>query len=393
MFVIYFVFVVFQFVLSSIASVLTPWWRAGYTFEESQFSVHFARWIGVHGNFDGVHYMKISSDAYALYQHAFFPLYPALIHVVNFVTGLGPFLAGLAISLVAFWVVLTVWDKVFRQLGDVQLRFGRFTVSRALVLFIISPCAFFFTTIYTESLFMALLGVYVYALFHKKYFYAALFGYLLGLTRFAGFFVLLIPLVIATYEYLKTKRISWKELVSVITPGLGLGTYIFYLWYTIGKPLEFIYAQRGFGNSRSTSIILLPQVLYRYMKILLLSRVDFGYVVAVFELVIFMLVFVTLIFFLYKLFVSARKNSQFVKNAGKNEVFILALVIFSLANLILPSLSGTLGSIPRYVLASIAFPLLISTTWSIKMRRAYIGICVVLHIISAVAFYLGYFVS
>lgn len=393
MIVVYFVFIIFQFVLSSVVSVLTPWWRAGYTFEESQFAVHFARWIGVHANFDGVHYMKISSDGYALYQHAFFPLYPALMHVVNLLTKIGPFFAGLIISLVSFWVVVFVWDKVFRQVGDVQLRFGRYQVSRALLLLLISPCAFFFTTIYTESLFMALLGAYVYAILNKKYFFAAVIGYFLGLTRFAGFFVFLIPLVIAIYDYLKTKHVSPRSLLPIISPGLGLVTYMLYLWYTIGQPLEFIYAQRGFGNSRSTSIILLPQVLYRYIKILLLSKVDFGYFVAVFELGMFLLVFATLAIFLYRLLVSVRKSKPFFQNMDRNGVVMVALVTFSFANLILPSLSGTLGSIPRYVLASIALPLLISKTWSSKLRWAYVGISILLHIASALSFYLGYFVS
>ena len=42
-------------------------------------------WVWGFGNFDGVHYLRLAQDGYsAQYSQAFFPLYPLLIRIFNF---------------------------------------------------------------------------------------------------------------------------------------------------------------------------------------------------------------------------------------------------------------------------------------------------------------------
>ena len=75
------------------------------------------------------------------------------------------------------------------------------------------------------------------------------------------------------------------------------------------------------------------------------------------------------------------------------EVITLGLVLFSLLNLILPTLTGTLSSMPRYALASVAVPLLLNRYLGKYMWKISVVIGVLLQVVFALAFYSGHFVS
>ena len=170
-----------------------------------------------------------------------------------------------------------------------------------------------------------------------------------------------------------------------ISPLLGLLTYCLYLWRTTGDPFFFFNSQPIFGANRSTKLIFLPQVVYRYSKILLTARVDFRYFVSLFELVIFCLVLAVLLIDLiksYKLYVTRSKNLS-----------LIALNLFSLANLILPTLTGTFSSIPRYALMSLSFFIFFGQVKNIYVKTAIIVVSTILNIIMLGLFAQGYFVS
>ena len=384
-------YIFLQFVLSTLATIPKEWWTVGYTSEESAYSVDLPRWLGTHGNFDGLHYMAISKDAYEIYRHAFFPLYPSLMHLVTFVTPGGRYFAGLLISLLCLGILLHIWNKLYLLLDGKK---NHCTISPAMWLLLASPCAFFFTTLYTESLFLALLGGYIWSLIHKRYRLAMLLGFFLGLTRLAGVFTALIPLTIFVHQYLANgRKVLLQSLKSATTPILGLGSYMLYLWYTTGNALEFISAQRGFGNNRSTSLVLLPQVLYRYAKILTRSSLDLGYLVALVELCIFVSFVGVLGYYLYRQFATKQTVHERIRTMDHAEVITLGLVLFSLLNLILPTLTGTLSSMPRYALASVAVPLLLNRYLGKYMWKISVVIGVLLQVVFALAFYSGHFVS
>ena len=166
-----------------------------------------------------------------------------------------------------------------------------------------------------------------------------------------------------------------------------------YLWYTTGNALEFISAQRGFGNNRSTSLVLLPQVLYRYAKILTRSSLDLGYLVALVELCIFVSFVGVLGYYLYRQFATKQTVHERIRTMDHAEVITLGLVLFSLLNLILPTLTGTLSSMPRYALASVAVPLLLNRYLGKYMWKISVVIGVLLQVVFALAFYSGHFVS
>jgi len=113
-----------------------------------------------------------------------------------------------------------------------------------------------------------------------------------------------------------------------------------YLQLNFNDALYFWHAQPVFGAERSgSSFILLPQVIWRYIKILLtVSNIKYEFWVALSELV-FSLYAVSL------LIIASIKRIR------------PSYLIFSWIAILAPTLSGTLSSMPRYVL--IAFPIFI----------------------------------
>src|SRR3989338_5625766 len=146
-------------------------------------------------------------------------------------------------------------------------------------------------------------------------------------------------------------------LILILSPILGLGLYCFYLWKTTGDPLFFLTSQPIFGANRSSHLILLPQVYWRYFKIFITAAHDSRYFVSLIEFLMFNFVFTILFLDLFK---NLRIKNWKLALSGVEGLKIrnydlLGLNLFSLANLILPTLTGTLSSIPRYALFSLSF--------------------------------------
>jgi len=117
----------------------------------------------------------------------FFPLYPALIHVIGWIVG-SDLIAGVLISLVAFAVALRT------LYGLVELDFSPQVAEVTVVLMAFCPMAFYFSAVYSESLFMALSLGAIYSARRERWLYAGLLGALAALTRIEGV-VLVVPLL------------------------------------------------------------------------------------------------------------------------------------------------------------------------------------------------------
>jgi len=113
-------------------------------------------------------------------NHAFFPLYPALIRLVVRATGLETSHAGNLVSAVAFLGALLLFaDWTKRHYGEARV------VPAALVL-LLFPTSFFFAAVYTEALLLALSLSAVVAFERRSLPVGALAGFLAGLTRISG---------------------------------------------------------------------------------------------------------------------------------------------------------------------------------------------------------------
>lgn len=355
-------------------------------------------------NFDGIHYALIAHrGAYEQWEQAYFPLYPLLIRILNPIFN-NEIITGLVISNLSFFVGLIILFKLFKtKTGNNQYW---------LILFLlIFPTSFFFGAVYTEGLFFLLFILSLYFLRQKKYWLVGLSAILTSLTRLIGVF-LVIPIIFHWVSLLYRRRsgsglklMRWIPAsagMTIIAPFVGLGIYCFYLWQTTGDPFMFLTSQPVFGANRSTSIIILPQVVWRYLKIFFTASLNFQYYVSLFEFLIFFLVFFILIFDLYSILMSFRRRPEsrlklmtwIPTSVGMTPAWDrLALNLFSFANIILPTMTGTFSSIPRYALFSISFFLFLS---EIKNKTAKITVALIFllfHIVVLGLFSQGYFVG
>lgn len=321
-------------------------------------------WISPLANFDGMHYILIAKNGYAQYEQAFFPFYSLSIRYLKIIFN-NPLVAGAIISNVSFLIGLILISYSQSKKGLLWL----------VVLLITFPTSFFFGSIYTEGLFFLLIVGSLYFLKKERYAFACLFASLASLTRLMGIF-LFIPFFFHLFKKEKSK------MPLIIFPFVGFFIYAFYLFRTTGDPLYFLTSQPMFGAHRSTHLIILPQVYWRYVKIFITANHDFRYFISVVEFFIFNFVSIVLVLDFIKIIKT--KSVDFDR---------LALNIFSFINILLPTLTGTLSSVPRYALLSISFFIYL---YEIKNKWIKISIIVfflIFHVLLLGFFTQGYFVS
>ena len=334
-------------------------------------------WVSALANFDGLHYISIARSGYAQYEQAFFPLYPMLIKFLTPLFFNNQLLTGLIISNVSFFIGITILARSYKD-------------GNWLLIFLLAfPTSFFFGAVYTEGLFFLLLIFALYFLKKEKYLLVVVFSFLASLTRLVGVF-LIIPMIFHFIN--KNKKPIIYYLSSIISPILGLGIYCLYLWQTTGDPLFFLTSQPIFGANRSSHLIILPHVYWRYFKIFITAAHDSRYFVSLIEFLMFNFVFVVLILDLFKI-IKLKINELMNYELRITNYNQLGLNIFSFANLILPTLTGTFSSIPRYSLFSISFFIYLSQIKNVVIKYSIIGIFLILHILLLGYFTQGYFIS
>lgn len=144
-----------------------------------------ARW-------DSVWYLTIAERGYGdehnHAQAAFYPLYPLLMRAVAWIVG-SPLLAGILVSLVCFLVALVLLHK----LAAIEL--GARDARGTVLLVAFAPTAFFFSAVYSESLFLLVtVGAFL-AARSGRWAWAGALGGLAALTRNSGV-LLLVPLAL-----------------------------------------------------------------------------------------------------------------------------------------------------------------------------------------------------
>jgi len=229
-----------------------------------------------------------------------------------------------------------------------------------------------------------------YFLKKENYLFAGLFAFFSSLTRLVGVF-LIIPIIIQLYRSSKPR--STRKNLILFAPLLGLGIYCFYLYKTTGDPLFFLTSQPIFGANRSSHLILLPQVYWRYFKIFITAAHDPRFYVSIVEFLIFNFVFIVLILDLLKNLgvVNLKFNKNFKFKISNFNLF--GLNLFSLTNLVLPTLTGTFSSIPRYSLFSLSIFIYSAQIKNTLVRYSILLIFLLLHILLLGYFTQGYFIS
>lgn len=189
-------------------------------------------------NVDAAWYLNIAQHGYAHpYSTAFFPLYPLTVRLLA-TTGMGYTPAGLVVSAACFVAAALLLYRLTAEL------LGGRTALWTVVFLSIAPASFFFTAIYSESLFLLLSVALFYLAQHRRWLAAGVVGLLAALTRSTGV-VLAVPLVLF---YLQAVDWQWRRIRAGILAALlvpcGLAAYMAYLWSAHGDPLVFATAER-----------------------------------------------------------------------------------------------------------------------------------------------------
>ncbi len=372
--VIFLFFKALDFTIIYIAHYSIPY-LGFFSYKRELFSYNVTFLLTNLANFDGIHYLNIARTGYVQFEQAFFPLFPLAIRFLGIILGKNYLVVGIIISNVAFLVSLYLFFLILKE-----IKLSKSIIFWSLIFLLSFPTSFFFGAVYSESMFLALFLGSTYSLMKGRLIPAMLFAALASLTRLIGIFII-IPFVAILIDKNMLKNLKYS-LPIILSPIAGLLAYALYLWKTSGDPLFFINSQPAFGANRSTHIVLLPQVLYRYIHIFSKMKRQFIYFIAGFEFFSFIIRFSVTTLYLYTLLKKKPYN-----------LFLISLSIFSFINLILPSLTGTLSSTPRYALLS---PVLFIAFAQVKKdiyKVTIFLIFTIFHIILLAFFSQGYFVS
>ncbi len=410
----------FDFLIIFFSQKIIPY-LGFFPYRDQLLNFDLPSWIYALANFDGLHYLSIARNGYAQYEQAFFPLYPTLIKFLSpFFSG-NQLLAGLVISNVSFLIGLWVFYKYLKGLINQTptTNFNKSPQISTIFLLLAFPTSFFFGAVYTEGLFFLLFVSVLYFLKRKNYLFVVVFAFLASLTRLVGVF-LIIPIIFHWLELSfpppigvesrlrRESKYSWipsfegmtpKLILTLLAPILGLFIYCLYLWQTTGDPFFFVTSQPIFGANRSSNLILLPQVYWRYFKIFITAAHDPRFYVSIVEFLIFNFVFIVLVLDLYQILLSfpRKRESRFlwipVFTGMTSQWNRLSLNLFSFSNLILPTLTGTFSSIPRYSLFSLSFYIYIAQIKNVFIKYIISIIFLILHILLLGYFTQGYFIS
>ena len=157
---------------------------------------------------------------------------------------------------------------------------------------------------------------------------------------------------------------------------LGLIAYMLYLQYKFGDALYFWHAQSAFGAERAGRLLVFPlQVIWRYFKILTsVSYIKAEFWPAFWE-------FAALVMGVTGLYIAGKKHVR------------TSYLIFAWGVLILPLLTGTLSSFPRYLLPLLPLYIVFGSQSNRKTKFILLIIFMLLQAWFARQFIMGHWVA
>ncbi|HVZ58483.1 MAG TPA: mannosyltransferase family protein [Patescibacteria group bacterium] len=238
-----------------------------------QFNRHYLRHQKVslataYSTWDAQHYLFVATKGYVLGSdsNAFFPLYPFLIAIVNYLLN-NPVIAGLIVSNVISFLGLYVF-----YLFCLKVQKSEEIAEKSLVYLLVFPTSFFFCLIYSEALFFTLVICFFYFAYQKKYALASICAFLLPLTRGIGVTVAIPGFLI--YLFLSHKKpigknlskllhsylVFDRSLIFFVAPLAGFLAYFILMQHVTGNFMEGINYESRFFDSKSLSNIFHPWV-------------------------------------------------------------------------------------------------------------------------------------
>ncbi len=238
------------FLLAYFSLILIPvvtgegFWRA---FPNNLFLDGWSRW-------DSGWYIDIAQNGYSdilqnVYLNtAFFPIYPLLIKGLQFLLQ-NYSLSGMIISNFSLLASCIFLNKLISEKFDASI------AQKSILLLLFNPFSFFFSAVYTESLFLLAVTLVFYFGQRKQWLIAAIFSAIAGATRLVGILTLL-PLI---YFYFESIGFKWRNIkVNILWFAIGLiglGGYMAFQAVQFGDPFLFIKSQNAPGWKEGVNLL------------------------------------------------------------------------------------------------------------------------------------------
>ncbi len=208
-------------------------------------------------------YIPIALSGYSrIQQTAFFPLYPLFIRALSSITG-NVYTSGLYISNISFFLALLYLYAIVKK------ELSHKIAARTVFYLSATPAAFFFSTVYSESLCLLFFLACIYYSINHKWFLASVAGALASATRLTGvmagvfiFFEVIIQSGVKISLFNNGKNFSsivinikdfflktWQGFFACIFSFSGIILYSVYLGKTFMNPLAFISAEADWGKT------------------------------------------------------------------------------------------------------------------------------------------------
>ncbi len=204
---------------------------------------NYGGFFGIHHRWDSGFYIDIVKNGYSfvpdkMSNTSFFPLYPLFIGFFYRVLGLPLIFSAWIISNFAVLFACLIIYKLLKIDFDEKL------CIRAVFFMLIFPGSFYFTVIYSESIYLLTSALSFYYIIKRKWWAAGFAGMLCALARPVGFLIL-IPMAI---EYLSERKKNVNILSFLLVP-LGPAGLMFYHKIKLGNAFVFFNSGEAVGHN------------------------------------------------------------------------------------------------------------------------------------------------
>ena len=207
---------------------------------------------GWYSTITSIGYMKtaLTEGQVGAANWAFFPLHPLIVKALSdltFIPVLG--VAYLLGNLFLFGALIFLYKYISSMFSVKAAR-------NTIILVAASPVNVYFTSFYTESLFLFLSSAAIYYATQRRWILGGILGSLLGATRNTGFLIGLVFIAIFVFnkDWERENSRLRSFLFSLTLIPVGLVTYIIFLHYRTGDYLAFYHTQKaGWGWTHNSS--------------------------------------------------------------------------------------------------------------------------------------------
>jgi hypothetical protein len=187
---------------------------------------------------------------------AFFPLFPMTVAGLSNLTGLPPMNVAMMTSVLLTWAAAVISWPLFDKNLRAYVLYSAFLLC--------GPFSMYFTTFFTEVMFVLFIICVFVALKNKQYLAAGVFAALLSATRIVGVFIVF-AIVLQIYLDHRERGGTLKSLVTgiwkrpdlllaIFIAPLGLFIYMAFLYFHIGDALAFSHVQIAWGRTTGNPV-------------------------------------------------------------------------------------------------------------------------------------------